>query len=343
LEALLVGAILSPTDPILANSIVKGRFAESHVPLYLRTLLSAESAANDSFILPAIHILLMLIIEGRKRLVVPIFQIMSELIFNVIVWKIGGGLLVGVLMGHLSKSALMKAERYKYIDKESLVAFNFALALVTCSLALLIGVSDLLALFVTGLVFSWDSEVEDDESEFQNVIDALFNLSYFVMFGASFSLLVLWSEFGITRLIIFSLLVLVLRRLPIVVLLSTWIPQLKSPKEALFCGWFGPMGVGALFYSSYAVLLGCNPLIFQISSAVVLASVFAHGVTVPLFHLTTLHRTFSLLPPDKDEAAEILTTLLTESESERSLVLSAGTILDLREPLSGFNDHDVYA
>lgn len=334
----MVGAILSPTDPILANSIVKGRFAESHVPLYLRTLLSAESAANDSFILPAIHILLMLMIEGRKKLVVPITQLLSELIFDVIVWKIGGGLVVGVFMGHLSKTALMKAERYKYIDKESLVAFNFALALVTCSLALLIGVSDLLALFVTGLVFSWNAEVEDDddESEFQNVIDALFNLSYFVMFGASLSWLVLWSDFGVVRLLEFSLLILGLRRLPIVVLLSPWISQLKTPKEALFCGWFGPMGVGALFYSSYAVLLGCSPLIFQITSAMVLASVFAHGVTVPLFHLTTLHRTFSLLPPDEDEAAEILTTLLTESGSEGSLVLSETTILDLQEPLSGY-------
>lgn len=328
----MIGALLSPTDPVLANSIVKGRFAESHVPLYLRTLLSAESAANDSFILPVIHIVLMLLIEGRRSLVVPISHIIYELLFKVFVWKIGGGLLLGVLMGIYSRSALIKAERYKYIDKESLVAFNFALALVTCSLALLLGVSDLLALFVTGIAFSWDSQV-GDETEFQNVIDALFNLTYFVMFGTSLSWLSLWNEFGVTRLVLFSLLVLVLRRLPIVVLLSPWISQLKSPKEALFCGWFGPMGVGAIFYSSYAILLGCNPLIFHITSAVVLSSILAHGITVPLFHMTTLHQTFSLLPPDDDEAAEILTTLLTESESGESpgSIAVSATILDLEE------------
>jgi hypothetical protein len=42
LEALALGACVTPTDPILASSIVKGLFAEEHIPASVRDLLSAE-------------------------------------------------------------------------------------------------------------------------------------------------------------------------------------------------------------------------------------------------------------------------------------------------------------
>lgn len=42
LEAMTMAACITPTDPILASSIVKGRFAEKHIPEHVRDLLSAE-------------------------------------------------------------------------------------------------------------------------------------------------------------------------------------------------------------------------------------------------------------------------------------------------------------
>lgn len=47
LEATIIGAAVAPTDPILASALVKGRFAEDHVPKRIRDLISAESGAND--------------------------------------------------------------------------------------------------------------------------------------------------------------------------------------------------------------------------------------------------------------------------------------------------------
>lgn len=47
LEALCISACVTPTDPILANSIVKGRYAEKYVPKGVRDIISAESGAND--------------------------------------------------------------------------------------------------------------------------------------------------------------------------------------------------------------------------------------------------------------------------------------------------------
>ncbi|KAJ2010921.1 Na+/H+ antiporter, partial [Coemansia sp. S610] len=42
IHALAIGACVAPTDPVLANAILKGMFAESHVPMRLRNILMAE-------------------------------------------------------------------------------------------------------------------------------------------------------------------------------------------------------------------------------------------------------------------------------------------------------------
>jgi sodium/hydrogen antiporter len=47
-------------------------------------------------------------------------------------------------------------------------------------------------------------------------------------------------------------LVLAFRRLPVVLALYKWIPDIKTLREALFCGHFGPMGLGAVFLSMEA-------------------------------------------------------------------------------------------
>lgn len=38
----VIGACISPTDPILSNSVLKGRFADQHIPMRIRYLISAE-------------------------------------------------------------------------------------------------------------------------------------------------------------------------------------------------------------------------------------------------------------------------------------------------------------
>lgn len=52
IQALIIASCVTPTDPVLCNSIVKGKFAEKHVPEALRNIISAESGANDGEIDP---------------------------------------------------------------------------------------------------------------------------------------------------------------------------------------------------------------------------------------------------------------------------------------------------
>lgn len=53
LPALVVAAGVTPTDPILASSVVgKGKFAQEHVPAHIRHILQAESGCNDGAAFP---------------------------------------------------------------------------------------------------------------------------------------------------------------------------------------------------------------------------------------------------------------------------------------------------
>lgn len=80
-------------------------------------------------------------------------------------------------------------------------------------------------------------------------------------------------------------------------LLYRWIPDLKTAREAAFVGWFGPMGVGAVFIATLARHHIPHPepdgdtsqvdllqeTIIPIVSMLVLASILTHGLSIPFF------------------------------------------------------------
>jgi sodium/hydrogen antiporter len=61
LQALATGACVTPTDPVLSNSIVKGRFADKNIPRPLQRIIIAESGANDGLGYPFLFLALYLI------------------------------------------------------------------------------------------------------------------------------------------------------------------------------------------------------------------------------------------------------------------------------------------
>lgn len=61
LHALAVGACVAPTDPVLSNSIVKGKFADKNIPKELQKIIVAESGANDGLGYPYLFFALYLI------------------------------------------------------------------------------------------------------------------------------------------------------------------------------------------------------------------------------------------------------------------------------------------
>lgn len=78
----------------------------------------------------------------------------------------------------------------------------------------------------------------------------LLNLSIFMWFGAvcPWDMFVHNQVIPIYRLIVIGVLILLFRRVPIVYAMHWKIPQVEEKQQALFVGFFGPIGVSAVFY-----------------------------------------------------------------------------------------------
>ncbi|CAI4046162.1 Nha1p SKDI_12G1830 [Saccharomyces kudriavzevii IFO 1802] len=244
--SLLVSACVTATDPILAQSVVSGKFAQ-RVPGHLRNLLSAESGCNDGMAFPFIFLSMNLILHpGNGR------EIVKDWFCVTILYECLFGCLLGCFIGYVGRITIRFAEKKNIIDRESFLAFYVVLAFMCAGFGSILGVDDLLVSFSAGAAFAWDGwfSQKTRESNVSTVIDLLLNYAYFIYFGA----IIPWSQFNngeigtnIWRLIILSIVVIFLRRIPAVMILRPLIPDIKSWREALFVGHFGPIGVGAIF------------------------------------------------------------------------------------------------
>ncbi|KAK3371733.1 Sodium/hydrogen exchanger family-domain-containing protein [Lasiosphaeria ovina] len=255
LHALVVGSCVTPTDPVLSNVIVKGKFADHNVPKDLQQIIIAESGANDGLGYPFLFFALYLIKytgdggvaeDGGARVAMGMW--FGETWGYVILLSI----VYGAVVGWIAKELLHWAEERKYVDRESFLVFAISLALFIVGTCGMIGSDDVLACFIAGNVFTWDDwfRLETIDDSLQPTIDMLLNVSIFMWYGAVCP----WDSFlhndviPIYRLIPLGILVLLFRRLPWVFAIHKFVPQIEHVRQAIFVGFFGPVGVSAIFY-----------------------------------------------------------------------------------------------
>jgi NhaP-type Na+/H+ or K+/H+ antiporter len=308
--AFTIAACMTPTDPVLANSIIKGVFADTHISMNVREILSAESGSNDGLGLPFLLIPLYL---SRYENVGEGFGLM---LVKVIGYQVMFSIVYGIFVGYIARRLLELSHERNWIDNESLLGFSVALALFISGTMTLLGSDDILACYVAGTTLSWDGWLNDriEETHIQEVLDALLNSTYFLFFGT----IIPWNLYGSVGLEWWKLFalagwIIVLRRIPASMLLSPWIPALRNGREAFFFGWFGPMGVSALYYSSLSIYsLGLKEkTVFGIVSFIVLTSVVIHGGSVSLFHVGLNSEKRISLNGDNSQSALPLSRLMT--------------------------------
>ena len=254
-HSLAVGACITPTDPILSNSIVKGKFADKNIPKELQDLIIAESGTNDGLGYPFLFLALYIVkdvgigvAEGRNDSGLAVGHWFGETWGYTIIL----GAVYGWVVGWIAKELLHWAEEKKWVDRESFLVFAIALALFIVGTCGMIGSDDVLACFVAGNAFTWDDwfRLETMDDTLQPTVDMMLNITIFAWFGAVCP----WPSFvhneviPIYRLIFLGVLILLFRRLPIVYAMHWKIHQIEGIRQMLFVGFFGPVGVSAIFY-----------------------------------------------------------------------------------------------
>ncbi|MBM0202425.1 cation:proton antiporter [Micromonospora sp. NPDC051227] len=265
--AALLGACVTPTDPVLASSVVSGGPAERQLPARLRQVISGESGANDGLAFVFVVLALCAVTSG---------SVGGHLLEAV--WGVVGAVVVGVVVGYAAGRAVVAAGAREDVDQGSLLVFTVVLGVAALGVARLARTDGILAVFVAGLAYNAVIGDRSRASE-QRLDDALTRylvLPLFFLLGVEVPWRE-WRESGWT-LVAFVIAVLVLRRLPVVLALK---PALGlSWRSAVFLGWFGPIGVSALFYLTYSQEEGAgDPRLWAAGSLVVVASTVVHGVT----------------------------------------------------------------
>lgn len=351
IDGLAITAAITATDPVLAAAIVgKGKFGE-RIPASMRHLLSAESGANDGLAFPFVLLAVDILTNRGKPGV-----IVRDWFCVAILYECVFGVILGLIIGYTGRKAIEFCENKKFIDRESLLIFYILLSLMCTGFGSILGVDDLLVSFAAGAAFAWDGwfSKKSHGQHISNSIDLLLNVGYFLYFGT----IIPWQDFNNKelglhwwRLVTLGLVIIFLRRIPAALLAKPFVPAIKTWKEALFVGHFGPVGVGGIFCSiitkdaiekhltqgevpmreidssaPYYMVLRC---IWPIVCFIVVTSIVIHGFSVTAMVFYSKFQNYEFKESKSSSPTMISSVEITDEDGSK----------DLNEPTSNSNLH----
>jgi len=308
--AVLLGAILAPTDPVLASDV---QVSHEHDAEPVRFSLTGEAGLNDGTAFP--FVMLGLGLMGAHDLGAFGWRWWTI----DLVWAIVAGLGVGIVCGAGVARLVIYLRR---VHKEAVGLDEFlALGLIALSygIALLAGGYGFLAVFAAGLairrverehaavtpskqVRQAGLSIEEQATNhatapaymanavlgFNEQLERLGELAVVVVVGAMLARI---ESLGPGVWLALALFVVIRPLATFITLLLTRLTR----TQRLFIAWFGVRGVGSVFYLAYALSHGAEgPLARQLvdlTMVVVAMSIVLHGVSVtPLMRMYSARR-----------------------------------------------------
>ena len=275
--AILLGAVLAPTDPVLAEDVQVEGPMQDEPEDEARFSITAEAGLNDGLAFPFV----MLALWGFERGFGSMAEWWLEWLAADLVYPIAVGLLAGVLAGRA-----LAAFTYRIIDRGWL-ASPFDAFIAIGAIFAVYGATELvagygfLAVFAAGVAFrryEAGHEVNVRLHEVALVVEKLAELSVLLLLG---SVLPIGGvlELGWPVLVVALGLVVLVR--PIAVLVSL-LPTRLRLRHRLFLAWFGIRGIGSIYYLGFAFAAltpdDAVPL-FSVTAVAILVSVVLHGLT----------------------------------------------------------------
>ena len=265
-ESFLLGALLSPTDPVLSSTIVNN----PRVPRLIRHSLNLESGLNDGLALPAV-LAFTAAAAGDEDFTWWQFVLQDVLV----------GAATGLAIAFLA-SRLMPGGRSlgDEISTHQKALYALGVAFTAYGTATLPPEGNgFIAVFVAAIAFGiWRPDIAACfEAQSQDVIE-LVKLGVFLVFGAILTLDGLfgdgWAAVGVVA---FTLLV----ARPVAVFAALAGSREVDTAEKGFMSWFGPKGVATMAFALF--VLGSDAAqagrIFNLAALCVLVSIVAHGLT----------------------------------------------------------------
>jgi sodium/hydrogen antiporter len=194
-------------------------------------------------------------------------------------YAVAGAVALGGVIGWAAARALAFAEEHREAERTPTLLFTAFLALGVLGASGLLGLDGVLAAFTAGIAFNLAGKGDERarDAGLNESVNRLAALPLFVYLGA-----VLpwgdWAALGWPG-IALAVTVLLLRRLPWLMLFAR--PLQLGQADVAYLGWFGPIGVSAVFYLTLVAERGAGtPELLAAGSLIVTASIAAHGSTV---------------------------------------------------------------
>ncbi|WIN00824.1 cation:proton antiporter [Actinoplanes oblitus] len=259
-ESLLIGAILSPTDPVFASALV----GNEKVPARLRHLLNVESGVNDGLALPFV-IVFLAVAAGS-----------DNLHLGTLAWEIALGLVIGVLIP--VAAILLERSRFFAASPAYEPLNGLAIGLLVLGVGQATHANLFLAAFAAGItVATFGPRQRAAFEHFGENIAELFKLAALLVFGALISPGFLgeisWPGW------IFAVLAIFVAR-PV----ALWLSFLRSGldlREQAAAMWFGPKGFASVVYGLLVLESGITAAddIFHLVAVTIVLSILLHSST----------------------------------------------------------------
>ena len=294
--AVLLGAILAPTDPVLASDVQVANPGDRD---RLRFGLTGEGGLNDGTAFPLVMLGLGLL--GLHELGGGWWRWLAV----DVLWAVAGGLGLGYALGTLVGRAIiyLRMRHREALGSDEFIALG--LIALTYGLSLLTLTYGFLAVFAAGLALrridklprsapaTEPAELSDSELQATGT-DApaymmgqveRFNsqLESFAEVGIVLAIGVLLATVKFSADVLWFVPMLFLLIRPVAVYVGLLGTAVKGPQVRLMA-WFGIRGIGSLYYLLYAISHEIEPALAErllsITLAVIVASIVAHGVSV---------------------------------------------------------------
>jgi NhaP-type Na+/H+ or K+/H+ antiporter len=269
--ALLVAAILAPTDAALGLSI----FTNPNVPVRIRRALNVESGLNDGLATPFVTLFIALAV-AKESATLGGGWLMSALT------QVAVAVVVGVIVGVVGGKLIEYAHQRQWTYGAPLQFAVLALALTAYLSSIALGGNGFVAAFVAGIAFGASTHSRLAEgADYTEATGTLLSLFVWTIFGAVFVVPAALLTFD-WRVVGYAVLSLTLiRMLPVALSLL----RLRFRRDTVgVMGWFGPRGLASVIFGLMAFdsLTGAGKeagLLGSVVTWTILLSVLAHGLS----------------------------------------------------------------